>query len=44
MAIRDFVTPPNQDGLVGRLYWAGNLVTNNLARQGLLQGLPDTWA
>jgi hypothetical protein len=44
MAIRDFVTPENQDGLIGRLYWAGNLVTNNLARQGLLQGLPDTWA
>lgn len=44
MAIRDFITPTNQDSIVGRMYWAGNLITNNLARQGILQGLPDTWA
>ena len=44
MAIRDFITPSNQDAIVGRMYWAGNLVCNNLARQGLLQGLIETWA
>ena len=44
MAIRDFITPSNQDAIIGRMYWAGNLVCNNLARQGILQGLPDTWA
>ncbi len=42
MSIRDFITPTNEDSIVGRMYWAGNLVCNNLARQGLLQGLVDT--
>jgi hypothetical protein len=44
MVIRDFITPGNQDALVGRLYWAGNLVCNCLRSQGLLQGLIETWA
>ena len=44
MVIRDWITPTNQDSIVARIYWAGNLVCNNLARQGILQGLPDTWA
>ncbi len=44
MAIRDFVTPDNQDAITGRMYWAGNLVCNNLARQGILTGTGvDTW-
>ena len=42
MAIRDFISPENQDGLLGRIYWAGNLVCSNLARQGLLTGNVDT--
>lgn len=42
MSIRDFIAPENQDGLLGRIYWAGNLVCNNLARQGLLYGTIDT--
>lgn len=44
MSIRDFITPINQDGLFGRLYFAGNQVCTNLARQGQIYGLPDTWA
>jgi hypothetical protein len=44
ITMRDFITPADQDALVGRIYWAGNLVCSNLSRQGLLQGLPDTWA
>lgn len=42
MSIRDFIAPENQDGLLGRIYWAGNLVCNNLARQGLLYGTIDS--
>lgn len=42
MSIRDFITPTNEDSIVGRIYWAGNLVCNNLARQGLLQGNVDS--
>ena len=42
MSIRDFITPTNEDSIVGRIYWAGNLVCNNLARQGILQGNLDT--
>lgn len=42
MSIRDFITPTNEDSITGRLYWAGNLVCNNLARQGLLTGSVDT--
>mgnify|MGYP003403217948 CR=1 FL=1 len=44
MAVRDFITPTDMDAIVGRLYWAGNLVCNNLARQGILQGSIETWA
>lgn len=44
MAVRDFIAPANQDAIIGRLLWAGNVVCNNLAAQGLLYGLPDTWA
>lgn len=43
MAIRDFITPTNQDIISGRMYWAGNLVCNNLARQGVLQGAIETY-
>ena len=42
MAIRDFITPSNEDSITDRLYWAGNLVCNNLARQGICQGNLDT--
>ena len=38
MTIRDFIAPTNQDILVGRLYWAGNFVCNNLIRQGRVAG------
>lgn len=44
MAIRDFIAPHDGDYITGRMFWAGNLVCNNLARQGLLQGLIETWA
>ena len=44
MSIRDYITPTDQDSLLARIYWAGNLVCNNLSRQGLLQGLIETWA
>ena len=44
MAIRDFITPHDQDSITGRLYWAGNLVCNNLARQGILQGVIETYS
>lgn len=43
MAIRDFITPTNADTIVGRIYWAGNLVCNNLSSQGLLTGSVDTY-
>lgn len=38
MSIRDFIAPTSQDLMVGRLYWAGNLVCSNLSRQGRLSG------
>lgn len=44
MSIRDFIAPSDQDAIVARMYWAGNLVCTNLARQALIGGLPDTWA
>lgn len=44
MVFREWITPSDQDAMVARIYWAGNLVCSNLARQGLLTGLPDTWA
>ena len=40
---RDFIAPTDQDALVGRLYWAGNLVMNNTARQGVFTGSGDTY-
>lgn len=40
---RDFIAPTDQDALVGRLYWAGNLVASNLARQGVFTGSGDTY-
>ena len=43
MSIRDFISPDNQDAILGRIYWAGNLVCTNLARQGLLSGAVDTY-
>lgn len=43
MTIRDWITPSDQDALVARLYWAGNLVCTNLARQGVMTGSPDTF-
>ncbi len=42
MAIREFVSPYNQDSMTARIMWAGNLVCNNLARQGRLGGVMDT--
>ena len=44
MTIREFVSPYNQDSMTARILWAGNLVCNNLARQGRLGGLIETWA
>ena len=41
MSIRDFIAPSNQDLLVGRMFWAGNLVFSNLARQGRMGGTID---
>lgn len=43
MVFRDFISPTDQDALVGRLYWAGNLVASNLARQGVFTGSGDTY-
>ena len=42
MSIRDFIAPSNEDSISGRLFWGGNFVCNNLARQGLLTGNVDT--
>lgn len=44
MSVRDFIAPSNQDAIIGRLLWAGNIVCNYLAAQGLLQGSIETWA
>ena len=38
MTIREFVSPYNQDSMTARIFWAGNLVCNNLSRQGLIFG------
>jgi hypothetical protein len=43
MVFRDFIAPIDQDALVGRLYWAGNLVCSNMARQGVITGVTDTY-
>ena len=44
MTIREFVSPYNQDSMVARIFWSGNLVCNNLGRQGRLGGLIETSA
>lgn len=36
MTIRDWITPVAGDYLLARLYWAGNLVCSNLARQAVI--------
>lgn len=41
--IREFITPDNQDAMVARIYWAGNLIASNLSRQGVLTGSGDTY-
>ena len=41
MVFRDFIAPIDQDALVGRMYWAGNLVCSNMLRQGVITGYPD---
>lgn len=38
MTIREFISPTNQDLLVARMFWAGNLVCSNLSRQGVISG------
>lgn len=43
-AVREPIAAQNQDSMVARMFWAGNLVCNNLARQGQLGGLIETWA
>ena len=37
--LEDFVTPPNQDAMVAKLYWMGDLCFNNLQTQGALWDL-----
>lgn len=44
MTIREWITPTNQDAILARIYWAGNLICSNLSRQGMAYTLPDTWA
>lgn len=41
--IREFITPSDQDAMVARILWAGNLVASNLSRQGVLTGSGDTY-
>ena len=41
--VGDFVKSKNYDDLVTHVLWAGNLVTTNLARGGLLQNA-DTYS
>jgi hypothetical protein len=43
MTFRDFIAPIDQDALVGRLYWAGNLVCSNMGRQAVITGVTDTY-
>lgn len=40
---RDFIAPIDQDALVGRCNWAGNLVCSNMGRQGVITGTTDTY-
>lgn len=37
--IRDFIVPVNQDAYASLILWAGNLVFDNLLRQGILKGV-----
>ena len=43
MVFRDWITPNDQDSLVARMYWAGNLVCSNVSRQGLVGATIDTY-
>lgn len=43
MEIRSFISPIDQDALVGRVYWAGNLICSNMARQAVITGTTDTY-
>ena len=40
---RDFIAPIDQDALVGRCNWAGNMVCSNMGRQGVITGTTDTY-
>lgn len=42
-SFRDWISPNDQDSLVARIYWAGNLVCSNLARQGVVTATIDTY-
>lgn len=37
--LEDFQTPTNQDAMVAKLLWAGNLIVTNVARQGRMTAL-----
>lgn len=37
--LEDFQTPVNQDAMVAKLLWAGNLIVTNCARQGKLSNI-----
>lgn len=37
--LEDFQTPVNQDAMVAKLLWAGNLIVTNVARQGKMTAL-----
>lgn len=39
MKLEDFQQPVNQDAMVAKLLWAGNLVLSNIKRQGLMSAL-----
>ena len=43
MVFREFIAPIDQDALVGRMNWAGNLVCSNMARQAVITGTTDTY-
>jgi hypothetical protein len=42
-ALRAFIAPIDQDGLVARCNWAGNLICSNMLRQGVITGTTDTY-
>lgn len=37
--LEDFQTPVNQDAMVAKMLWAGNLVLTNVARQGVMTNI-----